>query len=65
LFQRFAQAEVGSSRAKSGTGLGLAICKELAELMNGKVGYFYNHGAHFWLELPTSPCMQGSLHENA
>ncbi|MCK0105800.1 sensor histidine kinase [Marinobacter sp. S0848L] len=64
LFQRFAQAEVGSSRAKSGTGLGLAICKELAELMNGKVGYFYNHGAHFWLELPTSPCTQGSLHEN-
>ncbi|QBM18855.1 sensor histidine kinase RcsC [Marinobacter sp. JH2] len=65
LFQRFAQAEVGSSRAKSGTGLGLAICKELADLMSGKVGYFYNHGAHFWLELPTSPCLQGSLHENA
>ncbi|MDP4547667.1 ATP-binding protein [Marinobacter sp. MDS2] len=52
LFQRFAQAEVGSSRAKSGTGLGLAICQELAELMGGRVGYFYDHGAHFWLELP-------------
>ncbi|MBJ6136550.1 ATP-binding protein [Marinobacter litoralis] len=54
LFQRFAQAEVGSSRAKSGTGLGLAICKELAELMDGHVGYFYDHGAHFWLELPAN-----------
>ncbi|MFV8569734.1 ATP-binding protein [Marinobacter sp. SBS5] len=52
LFQRFAQAEIGSSRAKSGTGLGLAICKELAELMQGDVGYFYDNGTHFWLDLP-------------
>ncbi|RMJ03114.1 Sensor histidine kinase YycG [Marinobacter litoralis] len=65
LFQRFAQAEVGSSRAKSGTGLGLAICKELAELMGGKAGYFYDNGAHFWLELPQSSSLQGSHHENA
>lgn len=51
LFQRFAQAEAGSNRAKAGTGLGLAICRELAGLMSGKVGYDYSNGAHFWLEL--------------
>ena len=52
LFHRFAQAESGSSRAKAGTGLGLAICQELAQLMNGEVGYYYQDGAHFWVDLP-------------
>jgi len=52
LFQRFAQAESHSSRAKSGTGLGLAICQELAHLMGGEVGYYYRNGAHFWVALP-------------
>jgi len=52
LFQRFAQAEAGSNRAKAGTGLGLAICRELAHLMQGEVGYYYQDGAHFWVELP-------------
>ncbi|KXS48085.1 MAG: integral membrane sensor signal transduction histidine kinase, partial [Marinobacter sp. T13-3] len=52
LFQRFAQAESHSSRAKSGTGLGLAICQELAHLMGGEVGYYYRDGAHFWVALP-------------
>ncbi|WP_323750551.1 ATP-binding protein [Marinobacter sp.] len=64
LFQRFAQAELGSSRAKSGTGLGLAICKELATLMGGKVGYFYQNGAHFWLDLPTANHPSESHHES-
>jgi len=52
LFQRFAQAEAGSSRANAGTGLGLAICQGLAHLMGGEVGYYYQNGAHFWVELP-------------
>jgi len=55
LFQRFAQADAGSARAKAGTGLGLAICKQLATLMDGQVGYFYQKGAHFWVELPQAP----------
>ncbi|MHA7855166.1 sensor histidine kinase [Marinobacter shengliensis] len=61
LFQRFAQAEAGSNRAKAGTGLGLAICRELAHLMSGEVGYDYSDGAHFWLELPESD-HQGDEH---
>lgn len=54
LFQRFAQAESGSNRARSGTGLGLAITRELATLMGGEVGYYYDNGAHFWVELPAA-----------
>lgn len=52
LFERFSQAEVGTSKSIKGTGLGLAICRELAQLMKGRVGYFYDNGANFWIELP-------------
>lgn len=52
VFKRFAQAETGTTRSVKGTGLGLAICYELAKLMNGDVGYYNQHGAHFWIELP-------------
>lgn len=52
LFQRFEQAESGTDRAKAGTGLGLAITRELARLMSGEVGYYYDGGANFWIELP-------------
>ena len=52
LFERFSQAEVGTSKSIKGTGLGLAICRELAKLMKGRVGYFYDNGANFWIELP-------------
>ncbi len=52
IFERFAQAEVGTTRAKGGTGLGLTICHQLAELLNGSVGFYNNNGAHFWVELP-------------
>lgn len=58
LFHRFAQAEAGSDRARAGTGLGLAICDQLATLMGGQVGYFYQRGAHFWVELPIAPTDQ-------
>ncbi|MBB5319633.1 sensor histidine kinase [Marinobacter oulmenensis] len=52
LFERFSQAETGSAKARAGTGLGLAICRELAKLMGGRVGYFYDNGSHFWVDLP-------------
>lgn len=54
LFDRFSQADSGNTKTTAGTGLGLAICRELAALMNGRLGYYYDQGAHFWIELPTA-----------
>ncbi len=65
LFERFAQAEVGTSKSIKGTGLGLAICRELAKLMNGEVGYFYDHGANFWIELPNNMTRKNHINGSA
>jgi PAS domain S-box-containing protein len=39
IFQRFAQADMNTSRQKGGSGLGLAIVKKMVEQMNGSVDY--------------------------
>lgn len=39
IFQRFAQADMGNTRALGGSGLGLSIVKRLAEQMDGRVGF--------------------------
>ncbi|MEL6185246.1 MAG: ATP-binding protein, partial [Myxococcota bacterium] len=57
LFRPFEQADDTITRRFGGTGLGLTICRQLAELMGGKVTAESVHGAGstFTLSLPLPP----------
>lgn len=54
LFQRFAQASTGNTRAHGGTGLGLALSQELMHAMHGQISFVSvpGNGCTFYLRLP-------------
>lgn len=54
IFQRFSQADSSDARQKGGTGLGLALSKQLAESMQGSIGFVSEpgQGACFYLLFP-------------
>ncbi|MGE3481064.1 MAG: EAL domain-containing protein [Gammaproteobacteria bacterium] len=54
IFEPFRQADASTTRKHGGTGLGLAICKQIIEIMGGRIGISDNPagGSIFWFTLP-------------
>jgi two-component system sensor histidine kinase RpfC len=57
IFEQFTQEDQAIARRFGGAGLGLAICRQLTELVGGKLGVEtkVGQGSRFWVELPFEP----------
>lgn len=57
IFDRFARVERSRSQRYGGSGLGLAVCRELLNLLGGKISVWSRPGVGtvFTVELPLSP----------
>lgn len=54
VFERFAQADTSTTRAREGTGLGLSISKAIVERLCGRIGFESEEsvGTTFFIDLP-------------
>ncbi len=54
IFQKFAQADSSTTRAKGGSGLGLNICKAIIEKMHGSISFEteLGKGSTFYFDIP-------------
>lgn len=66
LFKRFSQIDGSASKKFEGTGLGLSICKEIIDLMGGKISVksIAGHGSTFTFEIPFIETNEISLVES-
>lgn len=66
LFTDYYQADISTYRKFGGTGLGLSICKNLVDIMQGKIGVDSNPegGSKFWLELPLNAVLLKTVEKN-